>query len=362
MFSFVTSSYPRQCRLHTRRWFSGLRLSKESLTHLQASSYPFENKHVFVRADLNVPLSKSNANEITDDTRVKSILPTLRFLQDQKCKVVLCSHFGRPKGQKNASMSLRPVHQRLQELLGKSGSQIQMMPDCIGQEVTEARAALSPGEILLLENVRFYEEETANDPAFAQALAGNADLYVNDAFGTAHRAHASTVGITTYVPTNVAGFLMEKELTYLQGAVDEPKRPFTAVIGGAKVSTKIPVLKSLLSKCDHVLLGGGMIFTFYKAQGLSVGSSLVEPEQLELAREILDLAQQLKVELVLPTDVVVADTFDAQAQAKTVQVTDIPANWMGLDIGPNSIANFERILNQSQTIVWNGPSTYDLVS
>ncbi|KAG7396105.1 phosphoglycerate kinase [Phytophthora boehmeriae] len=326
--------------------------SKLSLEQL-AQRQSLKGARVLVRADLNVPLKKNTMPAvITDDTRIRAVLPTLKLLQSAGARTVLCSHLGRPKGEALDELRLTPVAARLSELLK---SPVKKLDDCIGAQVDADIEKLQDGEIVLLENVRFYKQETKNDPEFAKKLAHDADVYVNDAFGTAHRAHASTEGVTRYIKTNVAGYLIEKELKYLSGAVDTPKRPLGAIIGGAKVSTKIPVLKSLLQKCDKIMIGGGMIFTFYKAQGLDVGKSIIEKDKVELAKEILDEAKQRGVKLVLPTDVVIADKFEADAQSKVVPANAIPAEWLGLDIGPDSQAEFAKELKECNTVVWNGP-------
>lgn len=310
-------------------------------------------KRVLVRADLNVPFKKNHLPlTITDDTRIRAVLPTLQLLHYAGAKTVLCSHLGRPEGQVNEDMRLTPVAQRLGELLERP---VKKLDDCIGPAVTNAINQLGEGEIVLLENVRFHKEETKNNLDFAKKLAHRADIFVNDAFGAAHRAHASTAGVTQFIKTNVAGFLMEKELKYLAGAVETPVCPLGAVIGGAKVSTKIPVLKSLIEKCDKILLGGGMIFTFYKAQGIDVGNSIVEEDKIELAREILAYAEEKGVKIVLPTDVIIADKFDADAVSKVAAVNMIQSGWIGLDIGPETRWQFEKELRECKTIVWNGP-------
>uniref|UniRef100_A0A0E0JW27 Phosphoglycerate kinase n=4 Tax=Oryza TaxID=4527 RepID=A0A0E0JW27_ORYPU len=306
-------------------------------------------KKVFVRADLNVPLD--DAQKITDDTRIRASVPTVKFLLEKGAKVILASHLGRPKGV-TPKYSLKPLVPRLSELLGVD---VVMANDCIGEEVEKLAAALPEGGVLLLENVRFYKEEEKNDPEFAKKLASVADLYVNDAFGTAHRAHASTEGVTKFLKPAVAGFLMQKELDYLVGAVANPKKPFAAIVGGSKVSTKIGVIESLLAKVDVLILGGGMIFTFYKAQGYAVGKSLVEEDKLELATSLIEKAKAKGVSLLLPTDVVVADKFAADAESKTVAASAIPDGWMGLDVGPDAIKTFSEALDTCNTIIWNGP-------
>ncbi|PKU86509.1 phosphoglycerate kinase, cytosolic isoform X1 [Dendrobium catenatum] len=308
-----------------------------------------KGKKVFVRVDLNVPLDDNL--KITDDTRIRAAVPTINYLREHGAKVLLCSHLGRPKGV-TPKYSLKPLVPRISELLGVD---VEMANDSIGEEVEKIIAALPDGGVVLLENVRFYKEEEKNDPEFAKKLASLADLYVNDAFGTAHRAHASTEGVTKYLKPAVAGFLMQKELDYLVGAVGNPKRPFAAIVGGSKVSTKIGVMESLLEKVDILLLGGGMIFTFYKAQGHGVGSSLVEEDKLGLATALIEKAKLKGVSLLLPTDVVAADKFAADANSKIVPASAIPDGWMGLDIGPDSIDTFSEALESAKTIIWNGP-------
>lgn len=314
---------------------------------------------VFVRADLNAPLDKQDPTKITDDTRVRSVIPTIKHLQQCGARIILASHAGRPKGQVNEDMRLKPMGERLSELLG-GDTNVQVLNDCVGEDVRNATDFMLPKDVVLLENLRFYPGEEKNDEEFAEKLARStgAEIYVNDAFGTAHRAHASTAGITKHIDTCVAGFLMEKELQFLYGALDNnPKRPFTAVVGGAKVSTKITVLEKLLDKCDNIILGGGMIFTFYKAQGLSaLGSSLVEDEFIDTAKKIFVKAEEKNVNLLLPNDIVLGDSFDTNANSKIINVGEpIPENWMGLDIGPKSISTFNSCLKNSQTVVWNGP-------
>ncbi|MEG4105535.1 MULTISPECIES: phosphoglycerate kinase [unclassified Microcoleus] len=321
-------------------------MTKKTVANLSASD--LSGKRVLVRADFNVPLDNGN---ITDDTRIRAALPTIQDLASKGAKVILCSHFGRPKGV-TEKLRLTPVAVRLSELLGK---EVKKTDDCIGDEVAATVAAMQDGDVLLLENVRFYPEEEANDPEFAKKLASVADLYVNDAFGTAHRAHASTEGVTKYLSPSVAGFLMEKELQYLGSAIDNPQRPLAAIIGGSKVSSKIGVIEKLLEKCDKLLLGGGMVFTFYKARGLNVGKSLVEDDKLELAKSLEAKAKERGVTFLLPTDVVVADKFAADANTQTVSVESIPDGWMGLDIGPDSVKTFQDALADCKTVIWNGP-------
>ncbi len=326
----------------------GVVVAKKSVANLSASD--LAGKRVLVRVDFNVPLDEQGA--ITDDTRIRAALPTIQDLTSKGAKVILTSHFGRPKGKVVDSMRLTPVATRLSELLGQP---VLKCDDCIGDEVASAIGGMQDGQVALLENVRFYAEEEANDPAFAQKLAAVADLYVNDAFGTAHRAHASTEGVTHYLKPSVAGYLIEKELQYLQSAIEAPKRPLAAIIGGSKVSSKITVIETLLEKVDKLLIGGGMIFTFYKARGLSVGRSLVEDEFLELARTLEAKAKEKGVQLLLPTDVVIADKFDKEANAQTVSVESIPDGWMGLDIGSDSVQVFQAALADCKTVIWNGP-------
>jgi phosphoglycerate kinase len=323
-------------------------MPKKTLADLSTSD--LSGKRVLVRVDFNVPLDEQGA--ITDDTRIRAALPTIQDLTSKGAKVILCSHFGRPKGKVNESMRLTPVAARLSELLGQP---VVKTNDCIGDEVAAAVAAMTDGQVLLLENVRFYAQEEDNDPDFAKQLASIADLYVNDAFGTAHRAHASTEGVTHYLKPSVAGFLIEKELQYLQSAIESPQRPLAAIVGGSKVSSKIGVIETLLEKVDKLLIGGGMIFTFYKARGLSVGKSLVEEDKLDLAKALEAKAVEKGVALLLPTDVVVADNFAADANAQTVSVDAIPDGWMGLDIGPDSVKVFQEALADCKTVIWNGP-------
>lgn len=321
-------------------------MSKKTVADLSASD--LSGKRVLVRVDFNVPLDNGS---ITDDTRIRAALPTIQDLTSKGAKVILTSHFGRPKGKVNESMRLTPVAARLSELLGKP---VKKFDDCIGDEVIQGVAELQNGDVALLENVRFYAEEEDNDPEFAKKLAAVADLYVNDAFGTAHRAHASTEGVTHYLPS-VAGYLIEKELKFLQGAIEEPLRPLAAIVGGSKVSSKIGVIEALLDKCDKLLLGGGMIFTFYKARGLNVGNSLVEEDKLDLARALEAKAKEKGVAFLLPTDVIVADKFAPDAEARTVSINDITEGWMGLDIGPDSVKVFQEALGDCKTVIWNGP-------
>jgi len=323
-------------------------MAKKSVGDLTTNE--LKGKTVFVRADLNVPLD-GDLN-ITDDTRVRAAVPTLEYLVKSGAKVLLTSHLGRPKSGPEDKFRLNPVVPRLKELLG---STVKKVDDCVGDAVNSAVNGMSDGEVLLLENVRFYPEETKNDPGFSEKLAAPAEMFVNDAFGTAHRAHSSTEGVTKFLKPCVAGFLLQKELDYLDGAVSNPRRPFCAIVGGSKVSSKITVIESLLSKVDKLILGGGMVFTFYKARGLPVGSSLVEDDSLDLAKELEAKAKAAGVEFILPSDIMVADKFDANANSQVVKANAIPDGWMGLDIGPESIENLKKALSDCQTIVWNGP-------
>jgi len=320
-----------------------------------AKKVDLDGKNVVVRVDLNVPLAKDNVT-VTDDTRLRAIVPTTKFLLDKGANVILMSHFGRPKGEiietgKNGR--LNPVVKPLEELLGMS---ITKVDTTIGPEAEEAASKLDKGEVLLLENTRFDIGETKNDMTLAEGMGKMADYFVMDAFGTAHRAHSSTAGITHFMKESAAGFLLDKELKYLQGAVDDPKKPMMVIVGGAKVSTKIPVIESLLDKCDTILVGGGMIFTFYKALGYDIGGSLVEEDMVELSASLMKKAEEKGVKMILPSDVVVADKFDNDANTAIASVTDgISGDWMGLDIGPDSIQQFKDEIEKSNTIVWNGP-------
>jgi phosphoglycerate kinase len=322
-------------------------MTKKSIASLSAAD--LTGKRVLVRADFNVPVDENG--KITDDTRIRAALPTIKDLTGKGAIVILCSHFGRPQGV-DEKLRLTPVAVRLSELLGQD---VLKCDDCIGAEVAAQVGAMANGQVALLENVRFYPEEEKNDPEFAKKLASIADVYVNDAFGTAHRAHASTEGVTKYLKPAVAGYLIESELKYLQTAIESPQRPLAAIVGGSKVSSKIGVIETLLDKCDKLFLGGGMIFTFYKARGLNVGKSLVEEDKLELARTLEAKAKEKGVQLILPTDVVVADNFSPDANSQTVDINNIPDGWMGLDIGPDSIKAFQAALADCKSVIWNGP-------
>ncbi|HXV20276.1 MAG TPA: phosphoglycerate kinase [Desulfuromonadales bacterium] len=309
-----------------------------------------QGKRVFCRVDFNVPLD--DQGRITDDTRIAASLPTLRHIIDQGGRLILASHLGRPKAAPNPKYSLAPVAPHLSKLLG---TPVTMAPDCIGPEVEQLASGLRNGDILLLENVRFHAGEEKNEPAFCRQLASLADLYVNDAFGTAHRAHASTEGVARLLSPAVAGFLMEKEIRYLGGALATPKRPFVAVLGGAKVSDKILVIENLLAKVDALVIGGGMAYTFLKAQGHEIGKSLVEADKIELAGELLAKAAQRGVSLLLPQDHVIAREFKADAEHRVCTNANFPADWMGLDIGPQTAELFAGLLKKAGTVVWNGP-------
>jgi len=307
-------------------------------------------KRVLVRVDLNVPLDEETG-AITDETRIRAVLPTIRYLIDRKARVILCSHLGRPEGKVVDELSLAPVARRLSEILGLP---VEMAMDCIGPQVEEAVGELKEGEVLLLENLRFRPEEEKNDPDFAQALARLADIYVNDAFGTAHRTHASTVGVAKHLPA-VAGFLMEQEINVMDKALNDPERPFAAIIGGAKINSKIGVLEYILEKVDSLLIAGGMSSTFLRALKYDVGQSSVKEDKLGLAQSLMDKAAEKGVHLLLPSDVVVADKFAPNARSRTVPVDNVPASWYVMDIGPRTIELFEAKLRKSKTIIWNGP-------
>jgi len=315
-------------------------------------------KKLFIRVDFNVPLNDDL--QITDDTRIVATLPTLKYALDKGAAVILASHLGRPKGKVNPKYSIKPVVARLAELLEKElGKKVPVAfaSDCVGPEAESAAKALKSGEVLVLENLRFHAEEEANDPAFAKQLAGLAEIYVNDAFGSAHRAHASTEGITHFVKPAVAGLLMEKEITYLGKALEAPEKPFVAIIGGSKISGKIDVISNLLDKVDTLVIVGGMAYTFQRALGVATGKSLVEEDKIEMAKDALAKAKAKGVNLLLPVDNILADAFDANANTQQWDCAkDFPADWQGLDIGPKSIAAIEAVVASAKTIVWNGPA------
>ena len=308
-----------------------------------------KGKRVFVRCDFNVPMDENQ--NITDNTRIVAALPTIKYLLEQNCKIVLASHLGRPKGEFKPEFSLKPVAKELSKLLNK---EVIMAKDVIGEGTIQKALDLKEGEIMLLENVRFHKEETDNNPEFAKKLASMAEVFVNDAFGTAHRAHASTTGIADYLPA-VSGFLIEKELKFLGNAVNNPERPFVAILGGAKVSDKIGVIDSLLEKVDTLIIGGGMAYTFFKAQGYEVGNSICEVDKLDLAKSAMEKAKQKGVKLLLPVDTKVGKEFKEDTESKIVKWTEIPADWEGFDIGPETIKMFTDELKTAKTVVWNGP-------
>ena len=308
-----------------------------------------QGKKVFVRCDFNVPMDEKQ--NITDNTRMVAALPTIKYLLENNCAVILCSHLGRPKGEFKPEFSLKPVAKELANLLGK---EIIMAKDVIGEDAKTKANALQNGEIMLLENVRFHKEETANDLAFAKELANMAEIYVSDAFGSTHRAHASTVGIAEYLPA-VSGLLIEKELTFLGKAITNPERPFVAILGGAKVSDKIGVIDHLLEKVDTLIIGGGMAYTFFKAQGYEVGKSICEMDKLDLAQKLMKKAKEKGVKLILPVDTKIGKEAKTDTESKTVKYNEIPAEWEGFDIGEETIKLYKEELKKAKTVVWNGP-------
>ena len=317
---------------------------------LSINDLNLKDKKVLVRVDFNVPLDE-NLN-VTDDIRIVSSLPTIKKIISDGGKAILMSHLGRPKGKVNPKYSLKPAAEKLAELLGKN---VILAPDCIGEEVKKIVNSMKPGDVVLLENLRFHQEEEKNDAGFAKQLSELGDIYINDAFGSAHRAHASTEGVTKYINQCAAGYLMQKELEYLGGAVSFPKKPYCAILGGAKISGKIDVINNLLDKVDTMLIGGGMAFTFFKAQGKEIGKSLLEEEKLELAKELLNKVKGMNVRFLLPIDVVVADEFKNDSPSETVSIDNVASAKMGLDIGPETIKLFKDEIIKSKTIVWNGP-------
>ncbi len=318
--------------------------NKKSIEDIQVAG-----KKVLVRCDFNVPLDENK--HITDENRINGALPTIRYLMEQGAKVILCSHLGRPKGEVNPDFSLRPVADRLSEILGKK---VTMTDDCIGASAKAAVDAMADGDVVLLENVRFHKEETKNDPAFAKELASLADIFVNDAFGTAHRAHASTAGVADYLPA-VCGYLIQKEIDIMGKALSDPKRPFVAILGGAKVSDKIGVIENLLEKVDTLIIGGGMAYTFMKAQGYSIGNSICEDDKVDLAKDLMRKAKDKGVTLLLPVDNAIANEFKEDAEKKIIDSDNIPDGWMGMDIGTKTIGLFSDAVKNAKTVVWNGP-------
>ena len=308
-----------------------------------------KGKKVLVRCDFNVPMDEQR--NITDNTRILAALPTIKYLLDNNCAIILCSHLGRPKGEFKPEFSLKPVAKELSRLLHQD---VIMAEDVVGEDARAKATNLQQGQIMLLENVRFHKEETDNEPEFSKKLASMAEIYVNDAFGSAHRAHASTAGVAAYLPA-VSGFLIEKELQFLGGAVTNPQRPFVAILGGAKVSDKIGVIDNLLEKVDTLMIGGGMAYTFFKAQGYEIGKSICELDKLDLAKDLMEKAKQKEVKLILPVDTVIAKEPGEDVETKTVKCTEIPADWEGFDIGQETIKIFREELKNAKTVVWNGP-------
>ena len=338
--------------------------AKKSIEDLKDDE--LKGKKVLVRCDVNVPL---DGKKITDDTRIRSSVPTIEFLKEKGAIVTVCSHLGRPDG-KEDKFSLGPCAERMSELLKQD---VTLAPDCIGEDVAKIVDAAKEGDVIMLENTRFYKEETKNEPGFVEKLAAPFDLFVNDAFGTAHRAHASTEGVTKFLQPSVSGFLLAKELEYLDGAVSNGEKPMVAIVGGSKVSTKITVLEALLDKCDTVIIGGGMVFTFLKAKGLEVGTSLVEDDFVDTAKEVMAKAEKLGKTILLPSDIVIADAFSADANSKVVPADAIPEGWMGLDNGPETTKAQKEALSTAKTVIMNGPmgvfemekfasGTFDLVN
>ena len=325
-------------------------LKKKSIRDLE-----LKGKRVLIRTDFNVPLDADLA--ITDDTRIRSSMPTIKYVLDKGSSVVLMSHLGRPKGEIKDNMRLNPVAIRLKELLGRD---VRKLDDCIGSEVKGAVASMKPGDVVLLENLRFHKEETKNDPAFAKELALLGDIFVNDAFGTCHRAHASTEGVTKFLPS-ASGFLVEKEIEYFEGLLADPKKPYVAIMGGAKVSDKIKVFDRFMENVDAILIGGAMAYTFLKSLGINTGNSKLEKDKISLAGDILKKAKEKNVELILPLDHVIADKLSEDAEVKEVG-QEIPDGWIGLDIGKQTIKKFEEILSSAKTVIWNGPVGYSEIS
>ena len=320
------------------------------MNKLSIDKVDLKDKRVLVRVDFNVPLD--DKLNVTNDIRIVESFPTIKKIIDSSGKAILMSHLGRPKGERKPEFSLKPAAERLSKLLNKN---VLLAPDCIGTETEKIVSNMKAGDVVLLENLRFHKEEEKNDPEFAKQLASLGDVYINDAFGSAHRAHASTEGVTKFIKTCAAGYLMQKELDYLGSALSNPKRPYCAVLGGAKISGKIDVINNLLDKVDSLIIGGGMAFTFFKAQGKEIGKSLLEAEKLDLAKELLNKISKSKVKLLLPVDIVVAEEFKNDSPSSIVNVDEIPSDKMGLDIGPETIKLFSDVVMKSKTIVWNGP-------
>lgn len=349
------------------RTFGGVNTALEAKKSIEdLSDAELKGKKVLVRCDVNVPL---DGKKITDDTRIRSSVPTIEFLKEKGAIVTVCSHLGRPDG-KEDKFSLGPCAERMSELLGQD---VTLAPDCIGDEVSKIVDGAKEGDVIMLENTRFYKEETKNESGFVEKLAAPFDLFVNDAFGTAHRAHASTEGVTKFLQPSVSGFLLAKELEYLDGAVANGEKPMVAIVGGSKVSTKITVLEALLDKCDTVIIGGGMVFTFLKAKGLNVGTSLVEDDFVDTAKAVMAKAEEMGKTILLPTDIVIADEFSADANSKVVSADAIPDGWMGLDNGPETTKAQKECLSTAKTVIMNGPmgvfeiekfasGTFDLVN
>lgn len=320
------------------------------MNKLSIDNIELKGKRVLVRVDFNVPLDENQ--NITDDRRITAALPTINKIIKEGGKAILMSHLGRPKGQRKEEFSLKPVAVRLGELVD---ADVKFADDCIGEQVKAIVDKMNNGEVLLLENLRFHSEEEKNNPDFAKQLAELGDVYVNDAFGSAHRAHASTEGVTRFIKTCAAGYLMQKELDYLGKSISDPKRPFTAILGGAKISGKIDVIENLLPKVDNLIIGGGMAYTFFKAQGLEIGTSLLEEDKIELAKEIFKKAENAKAKLLLPVDIVTAEEFKDDSPSEVVDYDKMQAGKMGLDIGPKTIELFSNVIKESKTVVWNGP-------